>query len=192
MGVFTEQITEHHKVYETISYSGNMMLGDPGTFNGVVCTNAIDTPINQRWLGFGLFDNFDDVAQLQHKLPLNYISDTSIDIIVNWQSSVTTGNCYYNTGIGGIDSGGQWASDSDMTYKTTTAYTVSGTSNGNNIQTHSFNVTDFIPGEEIIFVMYRETTTANGLINDTMSSTMRVMSIEIKYLINSIGTTNAS
>lgn len=183
------QITEHANTFEIASFSGNMMLSDAGTFNSISCSSTIEVNLNERWLGFGLFDNFDDCVQQQYKLPLNYVAGTDISVIVNWQASVTSGNCYYTCGLGGIDSGGQWASDADMEYAAIAAYTVAGTTSQNNIQTFTFSGSGYTAGEELVIAIYRQALTS---LNDTLAGTMRIFSVAFKYQINSLGTTNAS
>lgn len=188
MGDSINNTINHKRTYEIGTVSTLLAITSSGTFNGIITTAGTTSNTNLRWFDYQLWDTFDDSIQLQYKLPLTYVAGTSINILVDWHSTATTGDCKYTVGIGGIDSGGQWASDADNTYGTSLISTTPATANTKKTDEWTFNLTDFVAGENIVIVIYRQATVANT--TDTLATHMRISTVRVKYLVDKIGTTN--
>ncbi len=187
MGESKNNIINHKQTYEIGTVSTLHAITSSGTFNGIATTNATTSNTNLRWFDQLLWDGYDDSIQMQYKLPLTYVAGTPIKILVDWHSTLIVGDCFYNVGIGGIDAGNQWASDSDNTYGTAAAFTTPLTANAKRTDEWTFNVTDFVAGENIVIIIYRTSVTQ---VLDTLATYMRISTVRIKYLKNKIGTTN--
>lgn len=188
MGNSINNSINHKQTYEIGIVSTLLAITSSGTFNGIATTNATVSNTNLRWVDQQLWDTFDDSIQLQYKLPLTYVAGTPIKILVDWHSTLTVGDVKYTVGIGGIDSGNQWASDSDNTYGTSLISTTPGIANAKKTDEWTFNVTDFVAGENIVIIVYRQATVAN--VTDTLATHMRISTVRVKYLVDKIGTTN--
>ncbi|RLI54295.1 MAG: hypothetical protein DRP09_13535, partial [Candidatus Thorarchaeota archaeon] len=170
------------KDWKVSTYAYNM-YGAPGTFNGVSCSAAGLSSLNNLngELG-GIYRSFDDgqgsgqpeAALMTLKLPPHYKAGDNIKVIVNWCAAATSGNVKYGIGLSAIGAGETFRKN--YTYVTGTASPDSSTAYGMVVTEASFTGTGFEPGDVIELIMYRDADDSG----DTMSGDALVSLIAIE------------
>lgn len=171
------------RVKKTLSMHGAQMDGNADTYNGVVCVSASVAVVGSpdMWSCKSYSDGTDnDAAVTTFRLPEDYENGTDIDVFYSYRVLATSGTFHWGLGILVVGDGED--TQASPTFVTGTE-TPPSTTLFRKTVTATFTGTGFIAGDSVGIVLYRDSSHAN----DTITDSLRVIDIGIKYTANKLG-----
>ncbi len=175
--------TLHRTVYKSLTFSGNALTGNAGTFNSLTCGAGGTTILNGMWQGGTYADAAKTAQTCSIVLPVDFIAGNNLIVEIDGYSSGAGSGTDVKMGVGISNTpiGSVYPADAATTYVTDVI--TLGAAFDKATKTFSFSTTGFVAGDVLGIVVYREGDHAS----DSATVNFRVTQFAVKYPSNKHG-----